>query len=506
VSAETAPKRRSLAVNSLFSAMAWLLPIVIGFVATPILVRNLGSTEYGIFAIVLGFISYSFTFGIGKVAGKYVPEFQAAGEPEKVTQVISATFWFSLLIGSVGAIGLALCSSFLVTDVLLVSTDLRETAVYALYLAGMIGLVTMLSQVFQFVLQGLHRFDNYAALTNLSSLLVGVGNIVLAKNGYSVVGLLVWNCAITAAIAVLFYIRAKHLLPTIKLASSFPRDLVSTVVRYGGSIILYQIFANVLFIFERSWVMRKFGPDTLTFYFVPMLLAIYMHGFVSSVVQALFPVVNEILDNRERVINLYRRANKIVLAIVVFSVTNFVVCGALFLRLWVNPELAAESYRLLIPHGLTFGTIALGILAFQLTEAYRFPALNVIMTGAWMAIAIPLMIISADRWHSEGVAWSRFIAAAIVAVPMIAYTEHRALGNVQTGFWLASAVKVAVAATAMAGVDLLILNIAPGSYATLFVLAIAGSAVFAGGLLLTGFVSHEDRSRLQRYLMRAPVV
>ena len=194
------------------------------------------------------------------------------------------------------------------------------------------------------------------------------------------------------------------------------------------------------------------------------------------------------------------------LAIVVFSVTNFVVCGALFLRLWVSPELAAESYRLLIPHGLTFGTIALGVIAFQLAEAYRFPALNVIMTGAWMAIAIPLMIFTADQWQSEGVAWSRFVAAAVVAIPVIAYTEHRALGSVQSGFWLLSAAKVAVAAAAMAGIDLLILRFAPGSYATLFVLAIAGSAVFAGVLLITGFVSHEDRLRIQRYFMRAPVV
>ena len=500
------PRRRSLAANSLFSAMAWMLPILIGFIATPILVRNLGSTEYGIFAIVLGFISYSFTFGIGKVAGKYVPEFQAAGESEKVTQVISATFWFSLVIGLVGAIALALCSPFLVSDVLLVSAELKEKAVYALYLAGAIGLMVMLSQVFQFVLQGLHRFDNYAALTNLSSLVVGVGNIVLAKNGYGVVGLLLWNLATVTSIGLLFYIRAKHLLPTIRFTTSAPRDLYSAVIRYGGSIILYQIFANVLFIFERSWIMRKFGADALTFYFVPMLLAIYMHGFVSSIVQALFPVVNELLDDRERVINLYRRANRIVLAIVVFSVTNFVVCGALFLRLWVSPELSTASYRLLIPHGLTFGTIALGVVAFQLAEAYRFPGLNVIMTGAWMAIAVPLMIITAEQWQSEGVAWSRFVAAAVVAIPVIAYTEHRALGNVQSGFWLASFAKVAIAAVAMSGVELLILRFAPGSYATLFLLAIAGAAVFAGSLLITGFVSHEDRSRLQRYFMRAPVV
>src|SRR5215207_4316027 len=101
-------KRRGLAANSLFSVIAWVFPIALGFVSTPILVRNLGNEQYGIFAVVLGFISYSFTFGVGKVVGKYIPELRVSGESEKVTQVISSTFWFSLIVGAVGSVTLVL--------------------------------------------------------------------------------------------------------------------------------------------------------------------------------------------------------------------------------------------------------------------------------------------------------------------------------------------------------------------------------------------------------------
>src|SRR5687767_3296990 len=142
----TPPRRRSLATNSLLSVLSWLFPIILGFVATPILVRNLGTYEYGILAIALGFISYSFTFGVGKVAAKYVPEYLAAGEPERAGESVSATFWFSLTIGVVGSIALVFIAPVLVHDVLLVPRDLQEPAVYALYLAGAIGLAFMLSQ------------------------------------------------------------------------------------------------------------------------------------------------------------------------------------------------------------------------------------------------------------------------------------------------------------------------------------------------------------------------
>jgi O-antigen/teichoic acid export membrane protein len=501
VVADQAEKRRSLAVNSLFSVIAWIFPILLGFFSTPILVRNLGSEQYGLFAVVLGFISYSFTFGIGRVAGKYVPEYRAADEPEKVTQVISATFWFSLAFGTVGATILVVAAPVLVRDLLLISPEFQEAAIYALYLAAAIGLATMLSQVFQFVLQGLHRFDNFVALTNLSSLLLGGGNILLAITGFGVPALLAWNLAVVLITGLLFYTRSKHLLPSTRLFVHLPSAIKADVARYGANIILYQIFANVLFIFERSWVMRKFGAEGLTYYFIPMLLATYMHGFIASLVQAIFPVVNEFLNDRARIVDLYKRANKIVLAIVSFVVMNFVICGALFLKLWIGPDFADASYHLLIPHGLTFGVIAIGIMAFQFAESFKFPALNVMMTGLWMFLGIPLMIVAADMWQSEGVAWARFVAA-LVTFPIVAYAEHRFLGRIEWRFWLSAGVRVLIAAGIMAAVETVILWSVGDSYLALLLSGLAGTVVFVSVLAATGFLTRDDRETIRRSLFR----
>lgn len=501
MAAERTDKRRSLAANSFFSVIAWIFPLLLGFFSTPILVRYLGDEQYGLFAIVLGFISYSFTFGIGKVAGKYVPEFRANDETEKVTQVISATFWLSLAVGIVGSLTLVILAPKIVRDLLLISPDMQQAAIYSLYLGAAIGVVLMLSQVFQFVLQGLHRFDNYTALTNLSGLLLGVGNIVLALNHFGVTALLAWNLIVVSSIGSLFYLRAKHLLPSISFVTNIPRSMMARVVRYAGNTLLFQIFANVVFIFERTWVTRKFGADGLTYYFVPMLLPIYMHGFIGSLVQATFPVVNEILNQRERVAELYRRANKLVLAIVVFSVTNFIVCGALFLKLWINAELAAVSYRMLIPHGLTYGVIALGIMTFQIAESYRGPFLNVVWTASWAVIAIPLMIVVADPWHSEGVAWAR-VAASLGMFPAIAYAESKYLGKIQWRFWLTAALRTFFAGGVMGLVESFILSRFSDSYFSLLLAGVSGSIVFAAILALTGFLTPDDREVIRRNIFR----
>jgi O-antigen/teichoic acid export membrane protein len=493
----TPKKRPALAANSLFSVGAWLFPILLGFISTPTLVRNLGSEQYGLFAVVLGFVSYSFSFGIGKVAGKFVPEFQASGQEHKSVEAVSATFIVTLAIGSVGAIILILLAPFIVRDVLLIEEQHQQAVIYCLYVAAVVGLSSMLSQVFQYVLQGLHRFDNYVALMNLYALMLGTGNIALAYNGFGIVTLIVWNLSVSLLTGTLFYMRARRLFPPLTLFKKVPRDLFRAVAGYAGNIILFQVFANALYIFERTWVMRKFGPEELTFYFVPMILATYMHGFVASIVQAAFPVVNELLGDREAVAALYRRANKIVLGIVVFTVTTFVTCGALFLKLWVSAELSENSETLLVLHGLTFSVIGVGILALQIGEAFRFPVLNVIMTGSWMLLGIPLMIFAADIWGAEGVAGARFAAALIVSIPVIVFSEHRFLGRFQWRFWIAVGVRIAIAIAVTILVQELALSFLGETYLSLLVAGIIGGLVYVGTLLVAGFVTKDDRELLR---------
>ena len=337
---------------------------------------------------------------------------------------------------------------------------------------------------------------------NLNALLLGGGNIILALSGFGIITLLFWNLTVALFTAIMFYVRARKLFPPLILFTSFPRETFKAVARYAGNIILFQICANALFIFERTWVMRKFGPSELTFYFVPMLLATYMHGFVASVVQATFPVVNELLGDRASVANLYRRANKIVLAIVVFGVTTFATCGALFLRLWVNAELSEASETLLVLHGLTFSVIAIGIMALQLAEAFRFPVLTGIMTGSWMVLGITLMIFFADIWGAEGVAGARFAAAIVVSVPVIMFSEHRFLGAVQWRFWTAVGVRIAIAIAVTIVVQELALSFVGQSHLSLLVAGIVGGLTYLATLYVAGFVTEDDKDVIRWAFLR----
>lgn len=489
-------RKSSLATNSIFSFGAWAFPMVVGFVTTPILIKNLGTEQYGVLAIILGFLSYSFTFGIGKVVAKLIPEFRAAGESEKVTEVISATLWFSLLLGLVGSIAVAISARYLVTDILLISPNYQATATIALYLACAAGVIVMLSQTFQSVLQSLHRFDNFIALTNLSGLLLAVGNIVLVLSGYAIIALLSWNLLVVVVMGVLFFRQSQKLLPGLSLTLNIESGLMKTVVKYGGNIILFQIFTNVLYIFERAWVTRRFGSEALTLYAVPMLLAFYIHVIIASFGLALFPRINELLQEPEQLVALYKRSSKIALAVIAFICLSYICAGKVFLTVWVNAEFAANSYLNLVIHSLTFSLLALLIIPLQIAEAFKFSKLTVLITFVWMVVAIPLMIFAADGWKSEGIALSR-LAVVVLTFPLVLFVEKQFLGGILWKFWLASCTRILAAVFVMSVVAFQIFSRFAESWVALVVgLAICG-LVYSGILFVTGFLTRGDKDLIR---------
>lgn len=492
-------RKRRVAANTVFSLISWFFPLAVSFFATPIIVRGLGNENYGLYALITGFVSYSFGFGIGKTAAKYVSEYKASGESDKISDVLSAIFWFSLAIGLLGTAIVALFARFIAAEILQIPADMQANATIALYLASGTIVVYMLSQVFQFALQGLHRFDKYSILINLNGILLNCGSIVIVWRGGGVLELLCWNLLVVCLICVLFYISAKKLLPEARIRFRIEREMTISVLKYGASIILYQLFANLLLVFERGWITRKFGPEAVTFYVVPMSLGIYLHGFTSTLVLVLFPFVNELLGDKEKLTMLYQKANKIVIAVIAFCVTTLICGGKLFLAVWIGSDFAAEAFLVLVFHVLTFGLLAIVSISWQLAEGFGRASLNALCTLAWVIISVPLMILSADYWHNQGIAASRLIGV-VATLPLVFYIEKRFLGHIAWKFWLRVLMSIAAAVVIVSLIEVQIFSRFDQSWMVLILGAIAGGLVYCFILLASGYLTREERTMLRDML------
>ena len=254
-----------------------------------------------------------------------------------------------------------------------------------------------------------------------------------------------------------------------------------------------------MLIFERGWLTRSFGAETASYYLVPMALVFYFNGFMSNLTAAVFPMLNELLADPQKLLELYKKSTKLLVSLTVLFILSTVFSGKIFLSLWIDPQFAESSYRLLIIHAFTFGIITVVIAIWQVNEAFNAARLNSVLAGIWAIVTIALMITVAETWKAEGVALSRTVGVA-VTLPAIFWIEKRFFGKPQWSFWIKTLTSVGIAGVVLSLIEYFALNNLPTTWISLVVSVGLGSIGYFLVLYSTGFVTKDEKAALLRTL------
>ncbi len=492
---------KSIFRNVLYGFSTWILPMGLSFIATPIIVKSLGDQDYGIYALVLGFVGYSFNFSFGRAITKYIAEYRAKGENEKIPDLISSAFFINLVVGLFSVSVICFFANWLVLFVLKIDVESQSKSVTALYIASAIIFFSMLSQIFNSVLQGIHRFDVYSKIFNFYNLALLSGNLILAISGYKLISLFVWNLSVTCLTCAVFAISAKRLVPEFKLRFKFQPETLKLIVKYSYGVIGYQILANLLLFFERSWIFRQLGAESLTYYVVPMMLAIYIHAFVSSLMIVIFPLASELNEDREKLLRLYTKATKIIILFVAFFGTTIIVESRFFLSLWMTPEFADRAWMLLIVHTITFSLVAIQTVSWQMTEGLGYPNYNFLLFLVCLIISVSLMIGLTPNFGSLGIAIGRMAGYSTIFLSIF-YVEKWFFKKVQVKFWIKVISILAVSSAASALTERFIIQSYSESWLVLAGATVVGAFVYFFMVWIMGFVSEDEKLLFKKLLSR----
>ncbi len=431
-------KQNRVLKNSILGFSSWFLPIVFGIIATPIILTRLGEKNYGLFMLIAGFVSYSFTFNISRAITRYVAEYNATGEIDKANEIIVTTLLLNLIVGGFGFLTIVLATNWLVSDVFLIDQELRSTARNGFYIAALTILFIMLGQAFSAILQGIQRFDTYTAIVTITSLLLAIGNLVIVFINPDVQLLLIWNLIIAGFGLIGYFVFTRKYCTFANYTLN--SRLLKLVLIYGSGVTIYQICGNLIMLFERSLITRMFGQETLTFYVVPMTFGIYVHALIASLTVAIFPVTSELggVENRERLLSIYTKASKIVLAIVCCAGVVLIAGNRIVLQLWIGGELgekfSQKSSDVLTVQVITFGLLALVIISWILVEAIKDASFNALQSLIWLIITIPSMILLAPKYSSFGIALGRLAGVSIIPITIL-ISEKWIFGKPLWRFW-----------------------------------------------------------------------
>lgn len=490
---------KSIFKNVLYGFSTWILPLGLSFFATPIIVRALGNEDYGIYALILGFIGYSFNFNIGRAITKYIAEFRSKGENEKINDVIFATLLLNIVVGVLGVVTICLLANWLVIDIFQIEKNAQIKTIQAFYIASAIIFVTMLNQVFNSILQGLQRFDAFSKIYNLNSFSIIIGNIILALSGFGLIALLIWNLAVLSSVCIILLYTTKRLLPNLKFSLTFNKQILGLILKFSAGTIGYQILSNSLLLFERGWVIRQFDEEGLTYYVVPLILAIYIHSFISSFLLVIFPLASELDSDREKLKKLYLKATKIVCLLVVFIGTTLIVESKMFLSVWMGNDFAENSWQILILHTITFSLVAIQIVSWQTTEGLGYPGYNCFIFIFCLVIGVFGMIYLTKDYGAIGVAIGRLAGFATIFLSVF-YVEKWFFKKVQTFFWLKIIWILGVSAIFAAIVEWYLIQNFEAGWLSLILVTICGGLVYLTVLFLLGFIDQDDKDLLKNLI------
>jgi O-antigen/teichoic acid export membrane protein len=492
---------RSVGRNVLYGFSTWFLPLGLSFYATPKIVNALGDQDYGIYALVLGFVGYSFNFSFGRAITKYIAEYRAVGDDEKIPDIISSAFFINILVGLLSVSVFCLTSRWLVESVFKIEPEAQNKATIALYTASTIIFFTMQNQIFSSILQGIHRFDVYSKIFNLNNFALLLGNLLLAVNGYGLLSLFYWNLTVTVLTCLIYAFAAKRFMPDFKLIFRFRGEILRLIIKYSAGIIGYQILSNFLLLFERGWISSRLETKSLTYYVVPMLLSFYIHGFISSLTLVLFPLSSELNKDKKKLLSLYTKATKIVCFFVFFLGTTLISESNIFLTLWMGPVFAEKTSVLLVIHTITYSLLAIQIVSWQMTEGLGYPSYNCYLFMICLIVSLSLMVGLTQNFGLEGIAFGRMAGYAAIFFSIF-YVEKWFFGKVQLNFW-AKILSVLLTASVFAAViEKSIVEFFSISWLSFLTATVVGGVVYSLIVWILGFIKEDEKILFRHILQR----
>ena len=125
-------------INMLSSAAGYVVPMLVNFITTPLLLHAIGEAAYGLqslVAVIIGYLTFM-DMGLDLPIIKLLAEDRARQDADAESHLLSTTVQLYAIIGLAGMLGIMLLADWFVRSVFQVPADLVDQAVLVFRLAG----------------------------------------------------------------------------------------------------------------------------------------------------------------------------------------------------------------------------------------------------------------------------------------------------------------------------------------------------------------------------------
>jgi len=325
--------------------------ILVNFFLSPFVVRHLGNGAYGVWILIVSMTGYLglLDMGVRGAVTRFVAKFHAQADHKQANETASS----AMLIFSVAGLLAVIISAGLgaaALNRLQIPVSFQAQARIVLLIAGVTVAFSMVGGVFGGILVALQRFDLVNMIEVATSGLRALVIVLALRHGAGITALALIQLAagFLSGAASAFLVARSY--PELRIRPrNANREHLRMIFSFSVHSFLLQIFAYLILSTD-SVVIAAFLPVSyVTFFAIAANLVVYARGLAQGISSTITPLASRLeatgdfpgLRHTALTSACYSSALMMPIAL------TFLLRGSSFIRLWMGPEFATLSGKVL---------------------------------------------------------------------------------------------------------------------------------------------------------------
>lgn len=421
---------RRLLRNSAANFVAAALPAAAMLVTLPFIVRYLGTVNYGMLAMVMAITGYFAVVDINVTAGsvKYISEFHAKNDLDRVYQVISfgSLFYFALAV--LGGVGIYFAAPMLVSWLFKLPADKIELAVVVMRLAGVGFFFGQLQAYLKTVPQALHRFDLTSVAETFFGILVPSASVLLLWLGWGLKEVVILRVASSALHMLVLVGITLYLLPGFSFRRP-ARDTSRKLWSFSSYSYLSRLSSMTYAQADKIIIGSLLGMSALAHYSVASQIIGRITGLTFRLSSVLYPAASAMEARGEmgRLKNIYFTGSRYITYLNGAIILLVCLFGREILFYWMGPDFAGQAYWVMVFIGVALFLDSLTNLPSLLNDAFGHPKNTGVFALLRAIFATIIVYLLASHFDIGVVALGHTVSALVFAVWFLVFVHSRSI-------------------------------------------------------------------------------
>lgn len=338
---------KRLALNTASNMGTLVIKLAITFVMTPILIKNLGHYDYGVWEMIGGIIGYMgmLDLGIRPAVSRFAARYIALKDESALRTLYSTAWFFLLVVGLVIAVTLTCWGVFFPDLIAEHSTDTQRYTLLLLILAAQL-LITFPAYAAESYMESYQEYYLKNNITIVNSFIgfaliyyyITPSNALVLLAGVNALGV----C--TKYIFLVWYMQYRR--PFLKIrAAYFSYVQLKELLKFSIKTVIQGISTRMENSTDAIVIGTILGPALVPLYSVPANLLNHIRGICVTLTHVFMPYLSGLsaTNDHEKIKTVYLSGSKLVVSLTLLLTVGAVALGEDFLRLWVGSQISDSA-------------------------------------------------------------------------------------------------------------------------------------------------------------------